>query len=173
MRLIQQFLVPDAADDIPKRLDVWILIGDIRVLEIQPVCDTAREALPLSFEFPYGLTALRIVGGNAVCLDVFLALESQLFLNLNLNGKAMRIPPAFAEHKISAHCLIAADDVFEDPSNNMVDAGVAVCRRWTFKEHERRVPLALFHAFLEDIIVFPESEYALFELLEIGHNLSI
>jgi hypothetical protein len=100
----------------PDGLDVLVAAGDVWVLVVQP---KRNELL------------------DPVDLDLLLAVEIELLLDLDLDRESVGIPSGDPGHLLSAHRVEPADQVFDGPREDVMDAGAAVRRRRSFVEHER------------------------------------
>ncbi len=67
--------------------------------------------------------------GDAVGLDLLLAVDAEAALDLELDGQAVRVPAGLARHAVAAHRLVAREEVLEDARDDVVRAGPAVGRR--------------------------------------------
>ena len=64
------------------------------MVEIDPEGDAVGQALPLLHVAADALLALLVERGDAVALDLRLAREAQLLLDLELDGQAVGVPAA-------------------------------------------------------------------------------
>ena len=78
--LVEQTLLIDLAKEVPERLDVAVIVGDIGVLHIDPVAHTASQLLPFLRVFHDFTATGSIVLIDADLLpDVFLRDAEGLF----------------------------------------------------------------------------------------------
>ena len=158
----------------PDGFDVLVLAGDVGVLHVDPVAHAPCEVFPHVLVFEDGLAAFGVELGDAVLLDLAFVLQPKLLLDFDFDGQAVRVPAGFAMNLESAHGLIAADQIFDRPGENVVDAGFAVRGRRAFVERVVGRILAGFDAFLEDSVLFPVVENLLFEIRQahfVGYRL--
>ena len=62
------------------------------MFHVRPEADRAGEILPHTLIFPHGLLALVDKRLQSVCLDLILAVQTELFLYLNLHRQTVRVP---------------------------------------------------------------------------------
>ena len=158
--LVQQALVPDLPQDPPHRLDVVVGEGVVRVVHVDPEADALGEALPLLEVGGDALAAQLVELGDAVGLDLPLAVDAEAALDLELHRQAVRVPAGLARHAVAAHRLVAREEVLEDARDDVVRAGLAVGRRRPLVEDVEGRVLAALEALLEDAVVLPELEDA-------------
>ena len=156
--LVEQVLVPDLPEDPPDRLDVVVREGVVGVVEVEPEADPLGEAHPLLEVGRDALATELIELGDAVGLDLSLAVDAEAALDLEFHRQAVRVPARLARHAVPAHRLVAREEVLEDARDDVMRARAAVGRRRSFVEHvEWRVVTAL-EALLEDAVLLPELE---------------
>ena len=165
--LVQQPAVPDLAEDPPHRLDVVVGEGVVGIIEVDPEPDALREALPLLEIRGDALAAQLVELGDAVGLDLPLAVDAETALDLQLDRQAVGVPAALARHAVAAHRLVAREEVLEDARDDVVRARAAVGRRRPFVEDVEGRVVAALEALLEDAVVFPERQDARVERREV------
>ena len=69
------------------------------------------------------------------------------------------------------HCLVAAEKVFYGACHHMVDAGHAVGRGRSLKEHERRSTFAQGYAAAEEVGFTPTGEHLLVYVREVERGI--
>src|SRR5699024_251321 len=99
--LIDQSLFMQGFEGPPNRLDIVIVESNIRVIQINPVSHAGGKFIPQILVFEDALAALVIIFSYAIVFYLRSALQAQLFLYFNLDGKAMRIPASFAFYPIA------------------------------------------------------------------------
>ena len=169
-----QVALPQPLEDPPAALDVVVGVGDVGVVHVHPEADAVGHALPLADVAEDRLPAPLVEGLDAVRLDLLLAREAELALDLQLDGQAVRVPAALPRHAVAAHGAVARDQVLEDPRQHVVDAGVAVRRGRPLVERKQPIGGPLLHAATEDVALPPQREHALLLLHEgdaRGHRL--
>ena len=165
--LVEQALLPDLLERPPLRLDEVVLVGDVRVLHVSPEADDIGELLPHALVLPDGLAALLDERLDAVCLDLFLAVDADLLLDFELNRQAVRIPASLSEDLLALHRGEARQHVLDDARQDMADMRLAVGRRRAIVEREGIAALALVDCLLSDVMCFPELADLLLALHEI------
>ena len=81
------------------------------MLHVRPVTDGIAHLFPFALVFPNGFLAFINEGNNAVALDLLLAVKTEGFFNLKLNGKAVSIPTRLAEDVIALHGAVTGDNI--------------------------------------------------------------
>ncbi len=105
------------------------------------------------------LAALGVEFGDAVRLDVLLAVEAQLLLDGQFDRQAVAVPAGLAADVVAAHRAEAGEDVLEDAGLDVVGAGHAVGGRRTFVEDPFGPSLGLLEGTGEDLLFPPEVEH--------------
>ena len=159
--LVDQVAVPQLAEAPPDALDVARVHGAVGVLGVEPEADPLGEPLPLVEVDHDRLAAPRVELGDAVGLDLRLARDAELALDLELDRQAMAVPPGLALHVAPAHGLEAREDVLEHARERVVGAGAPVGRGRPLVEHERRAAGAQRQAAREHVALAPEGEHPL------------
>ncbi len=154
--LVEQVLVPDLPQDPPDRLDVVVGVGVVGVVQVDPEADALGEALPLLEVRGDALAAELVELGDAVGLDLPLAVDAEAALDLELHRQAVRVPAGLARHAVAAHRLVAREEVLEDARDDVVRAGPAVGRRRPLVEDEEGRVVTALEALLEDAVLLPE-----------------
>ena len=143
------------------------MIGDVGIIHIRPEAHGAGEILPHPLVLPDAFLALVDEGGEAVFLDLLLAVQPQKLLHFQFHRQAVGIPTGFPGHHVALHGAVAGDHILDDAGENVADMGLAVGGgRAVVKD----VGLPFFpqlHAFLEDMLLLPELQDFLFPLNEI------
>ena len=67
--------------------------------------------------------------------------------------------PAFAEHMVALHGLVAGHEVLHDPGEHMADVGLAVGRGRAVEEHILRAAIAGLDALFEHVVLLPEVQH--------------
>ena len=97
------------------------------------------------------LAALGVELGDAVRLDVLLAVEAQLLLHGQLDRQAVAVPAGLAGDVVAAHRPEAGEDVLEDAGLDVVGAGHAVGGRRALVEDPLGPALGLLEGAGEDL----------------------
>ena len=111
MTFIEKPFFVDGLERPPDGLDIIIGIGNVGMLHVRPVTDGITHLFPLALVFPNGFLTFINEGNNAVALDLLLAVKTEGFFNLKLNGKAVSIPTRLAEDVIALHGAVTGDNI--------------------------------------------------------------
>jgi len=157
--LVKKPLLVQFGKQMPQRLDILVVIGDVRVLHIDPVAHPARQPLPC-----VGIGHHLPAADAVVLLDRYfrpdiLLRDAELLLDAQLDGQSVRIPSGFAMDQKAPLGLVAADDVLDRAGHHMVDTRHAVGRGRSLVKHERRMPFAGRDAFAERIDGVPPLQH--------------
>ena len=158
MALIEKALFVDRLQRPPLGLDIIVLIGDVRIVHVAPKADAIAHLTPLRLVLPDGLLAGLDERLHAVRLDLLLAVQAELFFDLELHGKTVRVPARLTQNVVALHRLIARDQVLDAAGEHMPDVRLAVCRGRTVKERKGRLALAPFHALFKDAVFLPKCQ---------------
>ncbi len=158
MVLGEQTLVEDLLQRPPHGLDVLGVHGPVGVVQVDPVAHAGRELGERVGVAGHGLAALGVELGDAVRLDVLLAVEAQLLLDGELDGQAVAVPAGLAGHVVAAHRAEAGEDVLEDAGLDVVRAGHAVRGGRALVEDPLGAALGLLQGLGEGLALAPEVE---------------
>ncbi|GAA3106643.1 hypothetical protein GCM10020254_60690 [Streptomyces goshikiensis] len=158
MVLGQQALVEDLLERPPHGLDVLGVHGAVGVVQVDPVAHPGREIGERVGVAGHGLAALGVELGDAVRLDVLLAVEAQFLLDGELDGQAVAVPAGLAGHVVAAHGAEPGEDVLEDAGLDVVRAGHAVRGRRALVEDPLGAALGLLQGLGEGLALAPEVE---------------
>ena len=164
---IQKSLIPDLLERPPLGLNKVVVISHIRVVHISPETHRAGEVLPHAFVFPYRLLTFADKRVEAILLDLFLAVQSQKLFHLKLHGKPVGIPTGLSGHHTPLHGAVSGNHILNYAGQHMADMGLAVGRRRAVIKGIGGTVLARVHAFLKDIVLFPEKAYLFFSVNKI------
>ena len=103
MTLIDEVLLPHGLESPPFGLDIIILICYVRMLHIGPETDTVGHVLPLILVCPYGFLTLLDEGLDSVFLDLGLAVDTERFLNFELDRETVGIPTCLKGDRFTFH----------------------------------------------------------------------
>src|SRR3989344_6490880 len=120
----------------PEHLHVTRVEGEVCASSIDPVADARREARPEVDIAHDALATLRVEGGDAVPLDILLAGEVELLLDLKFDREPVRVPAGPPGYPIAAHRLVARNGVFEGATLEVVERWLAISRRRALVEDE-------------------------------------
>ena len=153
--LVQQAFVVDILQQEPQRLDIAIVVGDIRVVHVHPVADAVGQVGPFLRIFHHFAPAGRIVFRHRdLRTDVGLG-DAEFLLNAQLHRKSVGIPTGLALHMVAGLRLVAADGVLDGAGHHMVDARHAVGGGRSLEENEIGRTLTHFQNLPERILFFP------------------
>ena len=156
--LVEELLVPDLPQQPPHRLDVVVGERVVGVVQVDPEADALGHPVPVLEIGEHALATQGVEPGDAVLLDLLLAVDPQTAFDFELDGQAVAVPAGLARHAVAAHRLEARKDVLEDAREHVVGARPAVGRRRTFVERIQRRVAAQLYAFGEDALAAPELE---------------
>src|SRR5690606_35511480 len=83
------------------------------------------------------LPAHLVEARHADLLDLSLAADPEPLLRLDLHRQPVRVPPGDARDMTPAHRLVAADQILDRATDDVMNARPAVRRRRAFEEDER------------------------------------
>ena len=152
---IEQILVEERLERPPHALDVVVRERDVRMVVVEPVPDARAEPLPLVAIREHALAAAPIELDHAERLDLLLAADAELLLDLDLDRQAVRVPAGLSRHAKSLHRAIAAEQILDRAREHVVNARTSVRRRRAFKEHECRRAGPRVERLLKQMLVFP------------------
>ena len=167
--LIQQSIVPDLLQRPPFGLDKVVVVCYIRVVHVRPEADGRGEVLPHALVFPYAFLTFLYERLKTVALDLILAVDAELFLDLKLNGQSVCVPARLTDYLCALHRMVARYHVLYNSCENMTDMRLAVCCRRTVIECVNRTCRAGRDTLFEDIVVLPE----LFDVLLALHEIQV
>ena len=143
----------------PKRFDVSVFVGDVRVVEVHPIAHFVGQVGPFLGVFHHFLTAsIVVLVHRNLFADVFF-FDTECFFHPQLHGQAVGVPARFTEHLEAAHGFVAAHDVLNGARQHVVNARHTVGRRRTFVEHKSGSAFTLFNTFGEHVFLFPKLEH--------------
>jgi hypothetical protein len=165
--LVDKPLVCHLFDCPPHRLDVIVVVGDIRVFHVRPVADAVGHLLPLVGVFPNGLLALFDKRLDSVFFDFLFAVNAELFFDFKFDGQTVSVPARFAQDVISLHGFVTRDNVLHDTGENVTDVRFSVCGRWSVIKTKFGIAFVFLYALFENVLFFPKSENFFFAVDEI------
>ncbi len=157
--LVEQPLLGHALQRPPHRLDVVLGVGDVRVLHVEPEADAVGQHLPLALVLPDRLLAELHERLDPVALDVLLALQAQLLLDLDLDRQAVGVPAGLPLDAPPEHGLVAREQVLDHPGQHVAVVGHAVGGGRPLVEGERLAAGRPGQALGEDPGVLPEGPH--------------
>ena len=157
--LVHKALVVKLLEQVPHRLDILVLKGDVGIVEIDPVAHALRDVVPLVFVLHH-----RLAAGGVVLLyrdrlaDVLLG-DAEALLYAQLDGQPVGVPPALASYTLALHRLEATEQILDRTRQHVVDTRFAIGRGRPLVEYERIAFRTLRDTALEDVVRLPVSEY--------------
>ena len=126
---IQQSLLVQLGEQEPQRLDVLVVVGDVRVVHVDPVPHVAGQP------FPHVGIGHHLAAADAVVLldrnfraDVLFG-DAELLFDAQFDGQSVRVPSRFAVYEKTLLRFVAADDVLDRTRHDVVDPRRSVGRR--------------------------------------------
>ena len=168
MALVQPALLLAQLQDVPDVRDVQVVVGEVRVLPVHPLAHPDgvlrdRRGGPIHARAA-GVGELR----DAVRLDIALAVEVQLALDLHLNPETLAIEAVLVTLIEAAHCLVALVDVLVRARPGVMDPHPLDVRSdRAVDEREARTTRVLLSEHVEGVLAVPEVEDAVVDLHEV------
>ena len=162
--LVQKTHIPDLLQRPPFGFDIIIMISDIWVIHVSPEADLTGELLPHTLVLPHGFLTFLDKRFDAVLFDLFLAVDADLLLNLQLHRESVGIPARLPDDLMPLHGLISGDHVLDDPGQHVADVRLSVRGRRSVIECVGGKILLLINTLLKDLVLIPEIENLLFIL---------
>ena len=107
--LVEQSLVVYLLEKIPQSLNISVVVGDIRIIHVNPISDPFGHVHPLGSVFHDLLAAGLVVFLNRNLRSDILLGDSEHFLNAKLDRKSVGIPSGPSVDLVAALCLVTAD----------------------------------------------------------------
>ena len=123
------------------------------------------EVCPLLCELHHILTATGIIILNRNSFTDILLGYTQFFLYTKFNRQTMCVPTSLALYLKALHSFVAAEHVLNGTCHHMMNTGVSIGRRRTFKEYKRRTTFAFIHALVEQVLLVPLIEHLFINLV--------
>ena len=157
--LVKQALAVNVLKEPPESLDIAVVVGDVRVVHIDPVTYALGEVAPLGGVF-HDLTA----AGGIVVRHAYLAAyiffgDAKFLFNSQLDGQAVGIPAGPAAHFETALGLVTAHGVLDAAGHHVMDTGHTVGTGRAFEEYEFRRTFTQVQRFLERTPLLPPLQY--------------
>ena len=162
--LIQQTFLIELLQKPPQRFDIAVFVGDIRMVEVNPISHLVGKVGPLAGVLHHLAAAGSIIVVNRNLLaNVFFGDAKALF-HAQLHWQAMGVPTGFAHHTIALHGLVAAHHILYGARHHMMNARHAISRRRSFEKDKRWMPLALVDAACKHVLGIPLLQHCLVNL---------
>ena len=169
---IQQAFIIKLLQKPPKCFYVFIVISNIGIIHIDKVSHLFRKFTPLFSEHHHVLTTSSIIFFRrdvflrSLIVDIFLSNTKFLF-HTKFYRQSMCIPARFSMNLIATHRFITIKRILDGTCQHMMNTGMTICRRRTFKENKLRTSFTFIYRFMEHIILFPCCQYILVGLTQI------
>ena len=137
------------------------------MLEVNPISDSFSEVIPFLQVFENAFAAFGIELLDAVSFDLCLTGEAQLLFHLKFDGKPVSVPTGDARRVITLHHLIAGDNIFISPGQDMMNTGIAVSRWGSLIKDKTWFAFTILDAFFKNMVLLPEFQMFFFVLREI------
>ena len=157
--LVEEAACGELGEGPPDRLDVGVGVGEIGVVEVEPVADALAHRPPLPLVGVDAVQAGLVELGDAVGLDLLLAGEPEPLLDLDLDGEPVGVPPGLAGHVIATHGAVAGEEVLHHPGDHVAHVGHVVGGGGPLEEDEFPLGSRLPQALLEDPPLAPAVEH--------------
>src|SRR5262249_48298255 len=102
---------------------------------------------------------------NAERLDLLLAADAEVLLDFDLDRQTVRVPSRLARHPKPLHGPVPAEEIFNRPREDVVDARTSVRRRRAREEHDLRPVFAARERLSEQIFFPPAREQLALDLV--------
>ena len=153
--LVDEVLVPHALERPPDRLDVVGVVCPVGVVVVLPERHPLGHRPPVAHVLVDALAAEPVELGDAELLDLLLARDAELLLDLQLDGQPVGVPAGLALDVEALHRPVAAEEVLESPGQDVMGPGFAVGRGRSLVEDETLAALARVEARLEGAVLLP------------------
>ena len=153
--LVEQTLVVYLLEEIPEGLDVPVVIGDVRVIHIDPVAYPLGHVHPLAGVLHHLLAAGAVVLLYADFLSDVLFVDAEFLLHTYLHWETVGVPSGATCDLVSRLGLVTAYGVLDGAGHHVMDARLSVSRRRTFEEYEFRRAFPYLERFPESVHLLP------------------
>ena len=157
--LVQQSFFPDGFYSPPFRLDIIVVVGNVRMFHIRPVSNAVGHFFPFGFIFPDAFLAFAYKLLDAVLFDFLLAVYSERFFHFQFDGQTVSVPTGFTRAMISLHGFVSGNYILDNACENVSHVRLSVCRRRSVVESKFLSRTVVFFVCLFDYsVLFPEFE---------------
>ena len=119
--LIQIAFLVQLFEQVPQRLDILVVVGDIRVVKVHPISHLFGQVGPLCRVFHHLATTCRVVFVHADFLaDIFFG-DTQHLLYTQLYRQTVGVPTGLAANLIALHRFETTERIFDRTRHHMVD----------------------------------------------------
>ncbi len=165
--LVDRALVPHRLQVPPHALDVGVRERPVRVCRVDPHPDPRGQRGPVLHVALHRLAAAGVELRDPELLDLLLAVEAELLLDLELDRQPVAVPAALAGDVAAADRVEPRIEVLEGAGPHVMEAGLPVRGRRSLVEHPLACTLAPSHALGEHVVVDPSALDAFLERDEI------
>ena len=148
----------DLLEDVPGRLHEFRVHSLVIVVEVDPSAEPTDDVSPLLGVSHNDASALIIVGLETNLVIVVLSLDSELLIDLVLNGEAVTVPPESSLDVSSVLRPVSGDSVLNGSNHNVSVVREACSEGRTVIEGVWRTVLREFSLLLEGFDVLPVLE---------------
>ncbi len=164
---VDEVLVPHLAERPPNRLDVIGRQRPVGVVVVEPKGHSLAESDPVGDVLVDALAAQLVEALDTdLGLDVGLAGDAQLLLDLDLDRQPVCIPAGLALDVEPLHRLVAREEVLEGAREDVVRGRPAVGGGRPFVEDKARAPGTELERLSEGVFRLPFREHLLLEVRE-------
>ena len=155
---VEQSFVVQSLQQIPHGFDVFVVIGHVRAIQIDPIPHQPRQFLPFPGELHHIFPAMPVKVRDGNSLANILPSDAQFLLHLQFHRQAMGVPSAFAIHPVTLHGPIPTQQILDGPGHHMMNPGDTVGRRRSLVE-DFGWPTILRHRLFKNLVGFPKCGY--------------
>ena len=170
---VEKPLLRQLAQDPPDRLDVAGVAGDVGPLVVEPIGDALGQRLPVRLVGEDGIAAGAVEAFDAHRFDLGLPRDAERLLGLDLDREPVRVPPGDARDPASLERLVAAGEVLQRASQDVVQAGACVRGGRSLVEDEGLAALGCLHAAAEEVFLAPALESLLLQFEQGGGQVRV
>ena len=129
--LVEQALVVELLEEPPESLDILVIVGDIRMIEIYEVTHLLGQLAPLGGELHHVLAALVVVilGRDillgSLVVDILLG-DAEFLLDTEFNRESVGIPSRLAVNLEALHGLVSVECILDTTCQHVVNTRVAI-----------------------------------------------
>ena len=167
MPLVEQSLFVNLFERPPDRLDVIVVVGDVRMLHIHPITDAVAHDFPFFFIFPDAFFAFVYERLDSVFFYLLLAVYAQQLFHFQLDGQTVGVPARLAQNRIPLHDFVARNYILHDAREDMTYVRLSVCGRRTVVKGERFLARVFFVCLFKNLVFLPKFKRFLFALHKI------
>ena len=153
--LVKKSFVIELLEEPPKGFDITVVVGDIRIIKVNPIAHLTGQVGPLLGIFHDLLATSGIVVVHRNLLADVLLGDAKHLLDAQLNRKTMSIPTCLALHLEALHRLETAEYILNRTSHHVMNTRHAIGRRGSLVEDKRRMAFTCGHRFNKDVFGVP------------------